>query len=114
MPWAPLASDSSHPTWEHEGIWMQYYPMLHPSSHKWDGDSKGPVFERLMKRTRFPKGEPDSLYRRDSPWISSYHIKNSFQLHITVILLDRNHYMDLIIHSPVDLRYDNQSTSPSG
>ena len=38
-----------------------------------------------LKRTGFPKGEPDSLYRRDSPWISSYHIQNSFQLDITAI-----------------------------
>ena len=29
--------------------------------------------------TRFPNGEPEFLYRRDSPWISSYHIQNSFQ-----------------------------------
>ena len=35
-----------------------------------------------MKRPGFPKGEPESLYRRDSPWISSYHIQNSFQLDI--------------------------------
>ena len=67
-----------------------------------------------MKRTGFPKGEPDSLYRRDSPWISSYHIQNSFQLHITVALLDRSQYMGLIIHNPEDLQYDNQSTSPLG
>ena len=38
-----------------------------------------------MKRTGFPKGEPDSLYHRDSPWISSYHIHNSFQSHIIVV-----------------------------
>ena len=32
-----------------------------------------------VKRPGFPEGEPESLYRRDSPWISSYHIQNSFQ-----------------------------------
>jgi len=42
-----------------------------------------------MKRTGLSNGQPDSLYRRDSPWISSYHIQNSFQLHITVILRDK-------------------------
>jgi len=41
---------------------------------------------RVLKRTEFHKWEPDCL--RDSPWIDSYHIQNSFQLHITVILLD--------------------------
>ena len=29
IPWMPPASDSSCPTWEHEGIWMQCYPMPH-------------------------------------------------------------------------------------
>ena len=38
-----------------------------------------------VKQTRFPKGEPDSLYHRDSPWISSYHIQNPFQSNITDI-----------------------------
>ena len=32
-----------------------------------------------VKRPGFPEGEPESLYRRGSPWISSYHIQNSFQ-----------------------------------
>ena len=31
-----------------------------------------------LKRPGFPKGEPESLYHRNSPWISSYHIQNSF------------------------------------
>ena len=35
--------------------------------------------DKKLKRTGFPKGQPDSLYRRDSPWISRYHIQNSFQ-----------------------------------
>jgi len=30
MPWAPPALDSSCPTWEHEGVWMQCYSMPHP------------------------------------------------------------------------------------
>ena len=38
-----------------------------------------------MKRPGFSRGEPEFLYRRDSPWISSYHIQNSFQLDITDI-----------------------------
>ena len=38
-----------------------------------------------LKQTGFPKGEPDSLYHRDSSWISSYHIQNSFQSNITNI-----------------------------
>jgi len=42
-----------------------------------------------MKRTGLSNGQPDSLYRRNSLWISSYHIQNSFQLHIIVILRDK-------------------------
>ena len=43
----------------------------------------------MMKRTGLSNGQPDTLYRRDSPWISSYHIQNSFQLHIIVTLHDK-------------------------
>ena len=32
-----------------------------------------------MKRPGFSNEEPESLYHCDSPWISSYHIQNSFQ-----------------------------------
>ena len=39
-----------------------------------------------MKRTGFPYGQPDSLYHRDSPWISRYHIQNTSQEVIIVIL----------------------------
>ena len=44
------------------------------------------VFER---RTCF-------LYHRDILWISSYHIQNLFQLHITTYITLK-HYMDLFI-----------------
>ena len=30
MPWAPPASNASNPTWEHEGVWMQCFPMPYP------------------------------------------------------------------------------------
>jgi hypothetical protein len=33
----------------------------------------------IVKRPGFSNEEPESLYHRDSPWISSYHIQNSFQ-----------------------------------
>ena len=39
-----------------------------------------------MKRTGFPYRQPDSLYHRDSPWISRYHIQNTSQEVIIVIL----------------------------
>ena len=38
-----------------------------------------------LKHTGFLKGEPEPLYRRDSLWISSYHIQNPFHLNITDI-----------------------------
>ena len=43
----------------------------------YDSDLDNYYPERL-KRAGFQKREPDSLYRRGSPWISSYHIQNSF------------------------------------
>ena len=41
--------------------------------------------DKRQQRPGFPNSQPESLYRRDSPWISSYHIQNSFQLDITDI-----------------------------
>ena len=43
------------------------------------------ISQLLLKLTGFPKGEPDSLCCRDSPWISSYHIQIPFHLNITDI-----------------------------
>ena len=47
MPWAPSASDSSCPTWEHEGIWLQCYPMPFSPSHQRGGNFRRLVFDRL-------------------------------------------------------------------
>ena len=47
MPWMPPATDSSCPTWEHEGIWMQCYPMPHSPPHQRGGNFRRPVFDRL-------------------------------------------------------------------
>ena len=55
-----------------------------------------------LKQTGFPKGQLDSLYRRDSPWISSYHIQNSFQLNITDISHVYNITLVYLIHNPND------------
>jgi hypothetical protein len=49
MPCAPPPSDSSCPTWEHEGIWMQRYPMPHPPSHQSEEDHRRPMFDRLSQ-----------------------------------------------------------------
>ena len=55
-----------------------------------------------MKQTGFPKGEPDPLYHRDIPWISSYHIQNSFQLNITDITHVYNITWVYLLHNPKD------------
>ena len=55
-----------------------------------------------LKLTGFPKGEPDSLYRRDSPWISSYHIHNPFQSNITDISHIYNITWVYLLHNPKD------------
>ena len=56
MPWAPPVSDSSCPTWEHEGIWMQCYPMPHPPSHQRGGNFRRPVFDRLARSVHDQSG----------------------------------------------------------
>ena len=55
-----------------------------------------------LKRTGFPKGEPDSLYRHNSPCISSYHIQNSIQLHISSILIDKVITRVYLLYNPKD------------
>ena len=55
-----------------------------------------------VKQTGFPKDKPDSLYRRDSPWISSYHIQNSFQSNITDITHIYNITWVYLLYNPKD------------
>jgi hypothetical protein len=50
------------------------------TSRRCDGRTRG---RAALKQPRFSRGEPKSLYHRDSLWISSYHIHNSFQLDAT-------------------------------
>jgi hypothetical protein len=56
----------------------------------------------MVKLTGFPKGEPDSLYYRDSPWISIYHIQNLFQSNITDITHVYNITWVYLLHNPKD------------
>jgi len=65
-----------------------------------------------MKQTGFPKGEPDPLYRRDSPWISSYHIQNSFQLNITDITHVYNITWVYLLHNPKDCNTNLRVQAP--
>ena len=62
----------------------------------------------LLKQTGFPKGEPDPLYRRDSPWISSYHIQNSFQLNITDITHVYNITWVYLLHNQKDCNTNSE------
>ena len=34
MPWSPPASNAVNPVWEHEGIWLQCFPMPYPPPHQ--------------------------------------------------------------------------------
>ena len=49
MPWMPPASSATSPVWEHEGVWMQCFPMPYPLNHQGEG-SRTPVHERLGPR----------------------------------------------------------------
>ena len=46
MPWVPLASNASNPAWEHEGIWMQCFPMPYPPHYQGES-SRRPVHDRF-------------------------------------------------------------------
>ena len=48
-PWASSASDFSYPAWEHEGIWMCCYPMLHTPFYQREEDQRRPVFDRVTR-----------------------------------------------------------------
>ena len=82
-----------------------------------EGDSFHPTYrtcptslddrmDKRVKRTGFPKGEPDSLYHRDSYWINSYHIQNSFQLHIIAVFFDNFITRVYLLHNPEGLGYE--------
>ena len=49
MPWAPPVSNSTNPVWEHEGVWMQCFPMPYLPHYHGEG-SKTPVHDRLGPR----------------------------------------------------------------
>ena len=71
------------------------------------------IWPFYLKRPGFLEGEPESLYHRDSTWISSYHIQNSFQLDITDIQWWKPlHGFNYYITQRVVVW--NQSTSPLG
>ena len=46
MPWVPPASSATNPAWEHEGIWMQCFPMPYPPHYQGES-SRVPVHNRL-------------------------------------------------------------------
>jgi hypothetical protein len=64
MPWAPPASDSSCPMWEHDGIWMQCYPMPHPPSHPSGGNFRRLVFDMLSQPVHDRLGSHQSSPRQ--------------------------------------------------
>ena len=46
MPWVPPGSNATNPAWEHEGIWMQCFPMPYPPHYQGES-SRVPVHDRL-------------------------------------------------------------------
>ena len=63
-PWASSASGFSYSSWEHEGIWMYCYPMIHPPSHRREEDHKRPVFGRVTRSVHDRLGPHQSGQRR--------------------------------------------------
>ena len=53
MPWVPPASSATNPAWEHEGMWMQCFPMPYPPHYQGES-SRVPVHYRLGSRQSGP------------------------------------------------------------
>src|SRR6185503_5625932 len=53
MSWMPPASNATNPVWEHEGIWMQCFPMPYPPHYQGES-SRVPVHDRLGPRQSGP------------------------------------------------------------
>ena len=49
MPWMPPASNATNLVWEHEGVWMQCFPMSYPLHYHGEG-SRTLVHDRLGLR----------------------------------------------------------------
>jgi len=49
MPWMPLASNATNLVWEHEGVWMQSFPMPYPPHYHGEG-SRMPMHDLLGPR----------------------------------------------------------------
>jgi len=49
MPWMPPASNATNSVWEHEGVWMQCFPMPYLPHYQGEG-STTPVHDQLGSR----------------------------------------------------------------
>lgn len=47
MPWSPPASNAVNPVWEHEGIWLQCFPMPYPPPYQREERSRTLVHDQL-------------------------------------------------------------------
>ena len=45
MPWSPPTSNVVNPVWEHEGIWLQCFPMPYPPPHRREERPRMPVHD---------------------------------------------------------------------
>ena len=61
MPWVPPASSATNPAWEHEGIWMQCFPMPYPPHYQGES-SRVLVHDRLGPRQ---SGQCSRVHRSD-------------------------------------------------
>ena len=90
MPWAPPASDSFCPTWEHEGIWLQCHLMPHPPSHQRGENFRRPVFDRFARPVHDQSGY-HRLGQRQQP---------ALVRPVTTDQSDRSHQGSCQFHSP--------------
>ena len=61
MPWSLPASNAVNPVWEHEGIWLQCFPMPYPLPYQREERSRTPVHDQLGPHQSGPVPQPQSV-----------------------------------------------------
>ena len=61
MPWSPPASNVVNPVWEHEGIWLQCFPMPYPPPCQRKERPRMPIYDRLGQHQSGPVPQPQPV-----------------------------------------------------
>ena len=87
MAWVPSASNATNLVWEHEGVWMQYFPMPYAPHYQGDG-SRTPVHDRLGPRQSSQQQQaapvrpvqPDRSDRSQQRLVQSHTLRKEYRI----------------------------------